>query len=192
MPEVEVKTIDPKTVMSLSFEGSYAQTTDRLDELMAWMLRVGHPYSDRPFAIYYDDPVEVAEEDLRAEVCLPVEEACEPAEDIERKTVPGGEFVCMMHDGPYSGLDAVYGELFDWLEENDYSFIEDMGTREVFHRISGEVETSDELLTEVQIPIGRSEPVVSDEEETPATQSADEEAQEEVAETPPEAPEATE
>lgn len=153
MAEVELKTIDPKTVMSLAFEGSYAQTTDRLDELMAWLLRVGHPFSDRPFAIYYDDPVEVPEEDLRAEVCLPIKEACEPADEVERKTVSGGEFACVMHEGPYSGLDEVYEEVFDWLEENSYEFVEEMGTREVFHRLSGEVESSDELLTEVQIPV---------------------------------------
>lgn len=166
MAEVELKTIDPKTVMSLAFEGSYAQTTDRLDELMAWLLRVGHPFSDRPFAIYYDDPVEVPEEDLSAEVCLPIEEACEPAEGVKRKTVPGGEFACVLHEGPYSGLDDAYDEVFNWLEENSYEFAEEMGTREVFHRLSGEVESSDELLTEVQIPIVTGEtPAATAEEE---------------------------
>ena len=154
MAEVELKTIDPQTVMSLAFEGSYSQTTDRLDELMSWLLRVGHPYSDRPFAIYYDDPEEVPEDELRGEVCLPIEEACEPENDFERKTVPGGEFLCYVHEGPYSDLDDAYAEIFGWIEDNDYDFVEEMGTREVFHRMTGEVDSVDELVTEVQVPVG--------------------------------------
>lgn len=153
MADVEMKTIEPQTVVSLSFEGSYAQTTDKLDTLMAWLLRAGHPYSGRPFAVYYDDPSEVPEEDLQAEVCLPIAEEFEPAGDIERKTIPGGDFACVVHEGSYSGLDESYDVIFEWIEENGYQMDEDMGTREIFEVMRGEVESVDELMTDVLVPI---------------------------------------
>lgn len=153
MAEVELKTVDPQTVMSLSFEGSYAQTTDKLDKLMAWLLRAGHPYSGRPFAVYHDDPAEVAEDELTAEVCLPIAEECEPGADIERKTVEGGDFASIMHEGSYSELDETYDAVFEWLEENGYQMDEDKGTREIFEVLMGEVESEDELLTDVLVPV---------------------------------------
>ncbi|MFW6457430.1 MAG: AraC family transcriptional regulator, partial [Planctomycetota bacterium] len=127
--------------------------TDKLDELMAWLLRVGHPYSGRPFAIYYDDPAEVEEEDLRAEVCLPINEECEPEGEVERKTVEGGDFASVIHEGSYAGLDDAYDEIFDWLEENGYQMDEEMGTREVFEVLMGEVDSIEEVRTDVLVPV---------------------------------------
>ncbi len=153
MADVELKTIEPQNVVSLAFEGSYAQTTDKLDTLMAWLLRAGHPYSGRPFAVYYDDPAEVPEEDLRAEVCLPIAEECEPTGEVERKVIQGGDFACVVHEGAYSGLDDAYDEIFEWIDENGYQMDEDMGTREIFDVMRGEVESVDELETEVLVPL---------------------------------------
>ncbi|MFP4175800.1 MAG: GyrI-like domain-containing protein [Planctomycetota bacterium] len=153
MADVEVKTVEPQTVMSHSFQGSYTQVMDRLDELMAWQLRVGHPYSDRPFAIYYDDPQDVPEDELRAEVCLPIAEELEPEEDFERRRVEGGQFVSVMHHGSYSALDESYDVLFDWIDENECEMIDEAGTREIFHRIIGEVDSVEELETEVMVPV---------------------------------------
>jgi len=157
MPEVELKSIEPQTVMSLSFTGPYEQTGDRLDELMAWLLRAGHPYSAPPFCIYYDDPEQVPEDELRAEVCLPIEEQCDGDHTVTRKTVPGGEFACLVHTGPYEGIREVYRHLFDWMQQNGYRHLVELGTREVFHKILGQVDSVEELVTEVQVPVQKVE-----------------------------------
>jgi AraC family transcriptional regulator len=153
MEEPTIKAIDAMEVISMSFTGSYEQTSDMLDELMSWLLREGHPYSGRPFAIFYDDPAKVEEADLRAEVCLPVSETIEVREPIEKKTVEGGDFAAAIHNGPYSSISDVYDKLSEWIASNDYSCRQEMGTREVFHKLIGEVENPGELVTEVQIPV---------------------------------------
>jgi len=153
MIEVKTKEVEPITVMSLSFQGSYAQTEDKLDELIAWVMREGHPYCGFPMGIYYDDPAKVKEEDLRAEVCVPVAEEFEGREEIERKELPGTEVAYAIHQGPYEGIVDVYEAIFKWMEENGYRFRTELGTREVFHKIYGQVDSDEELVTEVQVPI---------------------------------------
>lgn len=153
MPEILVKDVPTMTAMSLSFTGPYEQTQDVLDRLTSWLLRIGHPYSSSPMALYYDDPDKVAADNLRAEVCLPIEEACEPRDEVERKELPGVTSACAVHTGPYSGIPQVYKEIFNWMNENGYRYIEGMPTREVFLTMYGQVDDPEEYVTEVQVPV---------------------------------------
>jgi effector-binding domain-containing protein len=139
--------------MSLSFTGPYDQTGDRLDELMGWLLRAGHPYGGRPFCIYYDDPSKVEPDKLRAEACLPIDERCEGDYRVSRKRIAGAEFACAVHEGPYGELSKVYEELFAWIQAQGYQFVEGAGTREVFLRLAGETAPDELPLTEVQVPV---------------------------------------
>lgn len=153
MTEIQVKEVQPMTVMSLAFTGSYEQTNKKLEQLMSWLLRVGHPYSSDPLALYYDDPAEVPVDDLRAEVCLPVEEACEPADEIERKQLPGVTVAFAMHQGPYGKIPQLYPEIFQWISENGYRPVEGLPTREVFQVMYGQVDDPQDFVTEVQVPV---------------------------------------
>ena len=153
MAEICTKVVPAQTVMSLPFTGAYEQTGERLDELMAWLLRAGHPHSGCPFCIYHDDPSKVAVEGLRAEVCLPIEEQCEGDYRVSRKSIAGGEFACTVHEGRYGELAKAYQEIFAWMAEHGYSHVEGAGTREVFLRLVGEADSDDLPITEVQVPI---------------------------------------
>ena len=157
MSEVQTKTVETISVISLPFKGSYGQTGDRLDQLMSTAMRAGYPYSAPPMCIYYDDPAKVAEEELRAEVCLPMEEAYEGEGDIVRKTLRGTEVAYTMYEGEREGVVAVYQELFEWLCENGYRYREEQGCREIFHRLYGQVESPQECLSEVQVPVEKAE-----------------------------------
>jgi len=153
MAEVQVKTVEPMAVLCLPFTGPYDQTGEKVDEVIAWLLRAGHPYSGAPFAIYYDDPEKVAADKLRAEVCLPVEEKCEGDFEVARKEVPGCEVACAVHVGPYDAIKPLYGEIFAWIQQNGYKPVAELGCREVFKKILGDVDTAAELETEIQVPV---------------------------------------
>jgi len=153
MAEVQKKTVKPMTVLSLAFTGSYRQTSDKLDELIGWVLRAGHPYAGPPMGIYYDDPQTVAESDLHAEAAVPIEEECEIGEGIVRKEVPRAEVASTVHGGPYDEIHQVYKEIFAWIAANGYRYVREAGTREIFHKMMGEVDTPDKLVTEIQVPI---------------------------------------
>ena len=153
MAEVQVKNIDAMTVMSLPFTGPYERTQDKLEELMAWLLRMGHPFAGHPLGLYYDDPSKVAADSLRAEVCLPIEETCEPAEEIQRKRLPAVTVACVVHNGPYADIAQRYGEIFQWIQANGYRYLEGQPTREVFLKVIGEANEPSEFVTEVQVPV---------------------------------------
>jgi len=151
--EVQIKELEPVTVMCLPFTGAYDQTRGKLELVMSWLLRVGHPYSAAPFALYYDDPAKVPAEELRAEVCLPIEEDCEGEDEIVRKDLPAVTVAFAVHTGPNAGVSQVYEQIFQWIGENGYSYVEGEPTREVFLTMYGQVEDPAEFVTEVQVPV---------------------------------------
>lgn len=153
MADIDVKEVDSMDVMSLPFTGAYDQTRSNMDHLMSWMLRVGHPRSDRPMALYHDDPANTPTEEQRGEVCLPIEEECEGEDEIVRKTLPAVKVAYARHQGPYGELPGVYEEVFDWMREKGYEYDEEQPTREIFHVMYGEVMAPEEFVTEVQVPI---------------------------------------
>ncbi len=153
MSEPTIKDVSPVMALTCPFTGPYNQTSAVMDEVMAWLLQTGHPYSGNPFAIYYEDPAKVDEDKLKAQICLPVAEALEKTGEYEQKEVEGGTFVSLRHEGPYDEISSVYETLFDWIKENNFEYLEEMGTREIFLKILGEVDTSEELLTEVLVPV---------------------------------------
>jgi effector-binding domain-containing protein len=153
MAEVQVKDVKAMTVVSLPFTGSYEQTQEKLDELMSWLLRAGHPAAGAPMGLYYDDPAKVAPDDLRAEVCVPIEESCEPTEDVRRKELPAVRVASAMHQGPYHEVPSLYEQIFEWMRENGLQYDGTMPTREVFRKLHGEVKDAAEYITEVQVPL---------------------------------------
>lgn len=153
MAEVQIKEVKAMTVMSLPFTGSYNQTQDKLDELMSWLLRVGHPASGAPMGLYYDDPAKVAADDLRGEVCVPIDEPCEPAEEFRRKELPAVKAACASHQGPYHEVSRLYQEIFAWMAENGHKYDGTLPCREVFRKLYGEVKDPAEFITEVQVPL---------------------------------------
>ncbi len=151
MSEIQVKQVPEFTAATVQFTGSYTQTQDRLDYLMSWLLRAGHPFCSAPLALYYGDPEEVPEEELRAEVCLPIGEEAQPADDVKVRKVPAASVAFATHTG------AVYGEIVAWMGENGYRHVEGEPTRELFLRMHGQVESSAEFVTEVQVPVEKVE-----------------------------------
>ena len=63
---------------------------------------------------------------------------------------PEGKAVVTMYKGPYSGMEAVYNEIFAWMGERK---LEPRGTfYEFYYNSPGEV-LDDELLTRIVIPV---------------------------------------
>jgi DNA gyrase inhibitor GyrI len=154
LADIQVKNVDPMNVVSLSFTGSYGQTEERLEELMSWLLRAGHPYSAPPMALYYDDPAKVAEDDLRGEVCLGVEEQCEVSEGVEMRKMPAQQVAALVAD-PETDPASLYPQMWDWLAENAYSYVEGAPTRVLYHFAvaDSDAESADLTSIEVQVPV---------------------------------------
>jgi len=156
MAEITIKTVKSLNVLSLSFTGSYEQSGDRLDDLLAWVLRAGHPWSGSLIGIFYDDPEKVAEDDLRGEVAVPVDEDCDGDDRVARKSLPGAEMACLTYEGPITGIGSAYHEVFEWLRASGWQFREELGTRELYKRLPEEKvegQPTGGFLIELQVPV---------------------------------------
>ena len=176
MAEVEIKSIDSADVMCLEFTGSYEQTGDRLDELLAWVLRSGHPWAAAPVGVFYDDPDKVEADKLRAQVAVRVDERCDGDDLVKRKNLPGAEMACLAYEGPIGDIGKAYGELFEWIGANGYRYVEGMGTREIYLRLPEQEAESSGFLIEVQAPVENVSAEQAPAEDAPAEEPAAEEA----------------
>jgi AraC family transcriptional regulator len=155
MAEVILKDIETIEVMSMSFTGPYEQAPERLHDLMAWLLRVGHPYSGAPVALFYDDPATVPAEELRGEICLPIAEDCEGFEGIVRRELPGGTMACLRVEGLVGDWTPLYAQVFQWIAENGMSMPEGEACREVYVRCPGVHDDPNVVIMEIHIPVAQ-------------------------------------
>jgi len=153
MADVQVKEIEAMRAMALPFTGDYADSMDHLDRIMGWLLRTGHPYSQRPMMLCHDDPAKVPAGEQRGEICMPIEEVCEGTGDFVNRDIPAATVACMTYEGDYSQSAEIYPQIFDWIRENGYTYVEDEPTREIFVRLEEEDSGAPLALTEVQVPI---------------------------------------
>ena len=64
----------------------------------------------------HDDPDLTAAAQLRYDACCTVDQEFEPAGNIGKKDIRGGDYAVYRHVGPYGGLSESYKRLFgDWL-----------------------------------------------------------------------------
>ena len=154
MPEVTIKTIDDIELITLPHRGAYntiGQTFEKLS-LKAGTAGLLGPDS-RMFAIYYDDPETVAEENLRSAAAFTTTNAVRPTGGaFEPVTITGGRHAVLVHKGPYSDLAKSYQWLFGtWLPDSG----EEAGDRPCFETYlndPGQTAPPD-LLTEIHLPL---------------------------------------
>jgi effector-binding domain-containing protein len=101
--------------------GSYAQMGQKLGELMAEVQKQKLEMVDGPVTIYYNSPGQVKAEELRWDVCVPVdarENVAAPLKKGEYKYATVAETV---YKGPYDTVAAAYPPLMQFLAASGYT-----------------------------------------------------------------------
>jgi AraC family transcriptional regulator len=103
-------------------------------------------------SVYYDDPADVPETELRSRVCVTVSKPCELEPPLERVIVAGGEYAIFRHKGSYSGLTAAYQWIFGtWLLQSGRALRDAPVIDEYYN---SPINTSPcDLLTDICIPL---------------------------------------
>ena len=115
-------------------------------KIMAYLKELGVEAVDAPFTAYHslDMP------NLDVEMGFPVSKQLPDKDDIKAGVIPRGPVLSCMYEGPYSGLEDPYSEMFGWIQSNGY---EPTGVfYEYYYNSPGEVPES-ELLTKIVIPL---------------------------------------
>lgn len=150
--EVEVKDLTNQPVVSIRFKTSMAGIADDIGaafgKIFGFLGQTGTPPAGPKFALYYD--MEMKEEDIDMEICVPVSGEMEGAGEVGGRVVPGGTAVSTMHAGPFDQVGGAYEALMTWMKENGYE--PNSPAREVYLVGPGQVEDPADYRTEVLLP----------------------------------------
>ncbi len=154
MLDAAIKQTYPMTVAFASGCGSYDQIPYAFRRLYLWTEQHMLVPTGMPVGVYFDDPLETPDTDLRWEIWAPVAEGATPLEtsegDFGVKVVEACTVASVMHRGPYDTIGAAYTRLADWASVSGYTI--SGPPRETYYSDPDEVEL-EETLTELQFPV---------------------------------------
>lgn len=131
--DVIVRDIEPELAATYR---DVAADDDRIQQMFDMVEVYVAQYDDAradqpPFSIYYDD--EYREQDVDAEVAVPLKYAIPESESIRVREFPRlSNVACVVHVGEYSEIYQAYNALLAWIEANDYRMVGPI--REVYLR----------------------------------------------------------
>ncbi|MGH1349618.1 MAG: AraC family transcriptional regulator [Methyloligellaceae bacterium] len=120
MYDVEVKDIEAITIAAVHYKGSYMESGQAFEQLMTWAGPKGLiNETTRMIGVYYDDPNEVPEEELRTDAGIAVSDNLEVQNPIRLVNIERGTYAVLLHKGPYAELSKAYAWLFgQWLPQS--------------------------------------------------------------------------
>ncbi len=120
MYEVEVKYLKAMMIAAVHHKGSYMQSGQAFDRLLMWAAPKGLLNdTTRMIGVYYDDPNEVPEENLRADAGIVVSETQQLQDPVHLVNIAEGAYAVLKHKGPYAELSKAYAWLFgQWLPQS--------------------------------------------------------------------------
>jgi AraC family transcriptional regulator len=117
MFDVQIREEPALRLATLPHRGPYAQIGTVFDRLMAWGVARGLVRDETRFiALYHDDPVSVAEAELRSEAGFTVGSEVQASEGVTIRELPATRVAVLVFKGPYAELEPAYTWLYrDWL-----------------------------------------------------------------------------
>jgi AraC family transcriptional regulator len=110
--EVNVVELEPMRLAAISHRGSYQSISKAFGELNGWQESNGLLHGPL-VAVYYDDPHQVPEADLRSEAGVVIHgDAPISGDRVHEVKIPGGRYAMASYRGDYSGLPKAWEEFY--------------------------------------------------------------------------------
>lgn len=125
--KVQIKEMEPMRVVCVRHTGPYDQCGKAWDQLLPILGEQGLLGGDaHMIGLSYDDPHETEPEEIRYDACVKVDENYQPTDGLTIRTVAGGVYATVTHQGPYSKLNETYDALCgQWLPQSGYELRSD-------------------------------------------------------------------
>lgn len=153
MYPIDISEHPAQRVAALPHRGAYSDINRAFTQLSSVLgARSLWPQVRGMLAIYYDNPREVAEAELRSHAGAVVAEDLALEAPLEAVEIPAGRHAVLHYVGPYSGLQTVYDYLYGpWLAEAGVQ-LRDFPSFELY--LNSPMDTApDDLKTDIHLPI---------------------------------------
>ncbi len=122
----EVQQLEERTVAFVSFVGNYIGKAEIFHDLFTKLYNWAGPKgimgpSTQFLSSYKDDPNVTEPEDLTLDVCMTISDETTVEGEIEKKVLPGGQYVVMQAElsGPDEYAQA-WIEIVKWIDKSNY------------------------------------------------------------------------
>ena len=149
--EVAVKNIPAQAVASVrDVIPSYGDLGQLFGEIFAYLGQHRITPAGPPIGIYHDH--EFREQDVDAEVAVPVTGSIPEGDRVKKRELPAvEEMACIIHQGSYETIGGTYGQLMAWIEANGYRMVGPV--HEVYVQGPGSGGDPSIYVTEIQLPV---------------------------------------
>lgn len=153
MFDITLRKIEPIGLIGVPHTGSYMQIGRAFETLFGTLHARGLARPDmRMIGVYLDDPDIVPAEKLRLIAC--VTSGPEIAADValERRTIAGGDYAVLRHEGPYADMHRAYQWLYgEWLPQSGRRLRDEVMFEDYLNNPRDVPPT--ELLTDIYMPL---------------------------------------
>lgn len=122
-PEVKFTTAPKLTVAFLERRGAYSRIGESMRSLKSWIDSKGIEQSGYPFCLFYDNPTDTPEPELRSEACIPVSKPFQPEGDYKMKELGEAQVAETRHQGRPEEFAKTYGPFLEGLLNQGYRIV---------------------------------------------------------------------
>ena len=121
--EVKFATARRMTVAYVERRGPYSGMREAMQGLKRWLDKKGIEQAGYPFCLFYDNPSETPENELRSEACMQVGKGCASEEPYKVKELEETLVAETRHGGPPEEFPATYGPFLEGLLKQGYTLV---------------------------------------------------------------------
>ena len=151
--EIVEKTIEDQKVAIMNYKGSLNDMEVLIGKLSGWVEVEEIETIGDLFAIFYNNPRTVKEDEVVYDVGIPINPELDPDETEEIRVVNIIEHKVLsgIHKGSLDNIQETYNTMAEYSIENKYDIIG--SPKEVYIKNKFEVENEEDMITEIQLPV---------------------------------------
>jgi effector-binding domain-containing protein len=151
--EIIEKTIEDQKVAIMNYKGSLNDMEVLIGKLSGWVEVEEIETIGDLFAIFYNNPRIVKENEVVYDIGIPINPKLDPdeTEEIRIVNIIEHKVLAGIHNGSLDNIQETYTTMAEYSVENKYDIIG--SPKEVYIKNKYEVENEDEMITEIQLPV---------------------------------------
>ncbi len=118
--DVTIKDYSGLNLVVMDFQGSFDQMESAFEKIMQAASGQNISLAGAPYAVYYNNPMDVPEDQLKWAVGVPVPEETTAEAPLKIRSFEPFQAAFAVHTGPYDQIQSTYMDVFSFIMENGY------------------------------------------------------------------------
>jgi len=121
--DVQIKDQASFAYAYLDCVGPFTQIPQKMMEFMGAFFKQGLKPAGGPFAIYFNDPRQVPEAELKWLIGMPIAPGAAPVDPLKKGEFNHPKVAVCLHVGPYEKVGETYAKMMAFIDQNGWKVI---------------------------------------------------------------------